>query len=164
MLLLLQPCPADAADDVRTQHGIVAPHVVAVSKGCVEGASVAAGAETFHDLIYSARMNVAVQLEFKADRKEPLGDLIRRVAAQFEQNRVTPDVVATFSDGPGGIRPVSAVERAIKKYPHLARFELNDSPLPAAHIPPTRRLTSHDPANPIPMTDILALADGVPRS
>jgi len=109
-------------------------------------------------------MNVAVQLEFRADRKEPLGDLIRRVAAQFEQSGVKVDVVATFSDGPGGIRPVSAVERAIKKHPHLARFELNDSPMPSAHIPPIRRLTSQDPADPIPMTDILALADGVPRS
>jgi hypothetical protein len=109
-------------------------------------------------------MNVAVQLEFKGDRKEPLGALIRRVAAQFEQNGVQPTVLATFSDGPGGIRPVSAVERAIKKHPHLSRFELNDSPMPAAHIPPIRRLASHDPANAIAMTDILALADGVPRS
>ncbi len=45
-------------------------------------------------------MNVAVQVEFKADRKEPLGDLVRRVAALFEQQRALPEIVATFSDGP----------------------------------------------------------------
>ena len=71
-------------------------------------------------------MNVAVTLEFKADRKEPLGDLIRRVAAAFDQVGLEPQISATFSDGPPGLRSTSAVERAIKKYRHLARFERND--------------------------------------
>jgi hypothetical protein len=31
-------------------------------------------------------MHVAVQLEFKADPKEPLGVLVRRVAALFESS------------------------------------------------------------------------------
>jgi hypothetical protein len=34
-------------------------------------------------------MNVAIQLEFKAGRKEPLGDLIRRVAAAFDRANAT---------------------------------------------------------------------------
>jgi len=109
-------------------------------------------------------MNVAVQLEFKADRKEPLGDLIRRVAAQFEQSGLQAEILATFSDGPAGIRATSAVERALKKHPHLAAFEHNDAPLQAAGIPPIRRLTNGDASIPFPMADILALADGVPRS
>jgi hypothetical protein len=109
-------------------------------------------------------MNVAVQLEFKADRKEPLGSLVRRVAAEFDRARLLPDVVATFSDGPGGIRTTSAVERALKKHPHLARFERNDAPFQAPGIPAMRRLTNSDSSEPFPMTDILALADGVPRS
>jgi len=31
-------------------------------------------------------MNVVVEVEFKANRKKPLGDLVRRVAAQFERS------------------------------------------------------------------------------
>ena len=109
-------------------------------------------------------MNVAVQLEFKADRKEPLGELIRRVAAQFERSGLQPEILATFSDGPAGLRATSAVERAIKKHPHLASLERNDAPLLGAGIPIVRRLTNGDPSTPFPMADILALADGVPRS
>ncbi|HEX7137487.1 MAG TPA: hypothetical protein VF219_06560 [Vicinamibacterales bacterium] len=109
-------------------------------------------------------MNVAVQLEFKADRKEPLGDLIRRVVAQFDRAGLQPDILATFSDGPGGIRITSAVERALKKHPHLARFERNDAPLKIPGIPAMRRLTNGDQSGPFPIADILALADGVPRS
>ena len=109
-------------------------------------------------------MNVAVQVEFKADRKEPLGDVVRRVAALFQQSGLAPEILATFSDAPGGIRNISAVERAIKKHPHLARFERNDAPLPGVAIPPIRRLTNGDTSDPFPMADVLALADGVPRS
>jgi hypothetical protein len=77
-------------------------------------------------------MNVAVQVEFKADRREPLGDLIRRVAAQFERSGLQPDILATLSDGPPGVRLTSAVERALKKHPRLAPFERNDTPLQGA--------------------------------
>jgi hypothetical protein len=109
-------------------------------------------------------MNVAVQVAFKADRKEPLGDLIRRVASQFERNGLTPLVVAAFSDGPAGIRSTSAVDRALKKHPHLARFERNDAPLQVPGIPSIRRLTNGDASVPFPLADVLTLADGVPRS
>ena len=85
-------------------------------------------------------MNVAVTLEFKADRKEPLADLIRRVAAAFDEAGLEPLITATFSDGPPGIRTTSAVERAIKKHPHLARFERNDAPLQRVGLPNIRRL------------------------
>src|SRR5262245_13329830 len=109
-------------------------------------------------------MHVAVQMEFKADRKEPLGDLVRRVAAQFERSRLPPEIVATFGDGPPGLRTTSAVERALKKYPHLARFDRNDVPRGMPGLPPIRRLTNGDPSTPFPLADIVALADGVPRS
>jgi hypothetical protein len=81
-------------------------------------------------------MNVAVHIQFKADRKEPLGEVIRRVAALFDRSGLQADVVASFSDGPAGIRNTSVVERALKKYPHLARFERDDAPLP--DLPPAR--------------------------
>ena len=84
-------------------------------------------------------MHVAVKMEFKADRKEKLGDLVRRVAAAFEQNGLEPQIVVTFSDGPGGIQSTSAVGRALKKYPHLAAFERNDAPLQRPGLPPAPR-------------------------
>ena len=48
-------------------------------------------------------MQVAVQMEFKVDRRELLGALIRRVAEQFRQAAVEPNIVASFADGPSGI-------------------------------------------------------------
>jgi hypothetical protein len=56
------------------------------------------------------------------------------------------------------------VQRAIRKHPHLARFERNDAPMQVMGLPSIRRLTNDGPSNPFPMADILALADGVPRS
>ena len=109
-------------------------------------------------------MHVAVQLEFKVDRKEPLGDLIRRVAAFFESAGLEPEIQATFSDGPAILRSTSAVERAIKKYPHLAPLERHDAPRLRAELPPIRRLTNHDSRASFPLKDVIALADGVPRS
>jgi hypothetical protein len=54
-------------------------------------------------------MDVAVQLEFKTDRKEPPGTLVRRVAALFESNRLQPEIQASFSDGPAILRKTSAL-------------------------------------------------------
>jgi hypothetical protein len=107
-------------------------------------------------------MNVAVQMEFKADRKEKLGALVRRVADLFDRSGLQPEIQATFSDGPGGIRVISAVERALKKYPHLAPLERHDAPLQG--IPAIRRITNRDGALGFAVADILTLADGVPRS
>jgi hypothetical protein len=106
-------------------------------------------------------MQVAVRMEFKAERREPLGVLIRRVAAQFERAGVQPTIVASFSDGPGGIT-TSAVDRALKKYPQLTPFERDDAPSP--RMAPIRRLTNRGVPQPFAMADVLALADGVPRS
>ena len=105
-------------------------------------------------------MNVAVQTEFKADRKEPLGTLIRRVADAFQQNGLTPEITASFSDGAAGT--TSAVARALKKHPHLARFERSDAPPRGVPFPAIRRL-SGDPPNTFELADVLLLADGVPR-
>lgn len=109
-------------------------------------------------------MNVAVQVDFKADRKEPLGALLRRVVAAFDGAGLLPDVQASFSDGPGGITKTSAVERALKKHPHLARLDRHDAPLPLPGIPSIRRITSDGSGQSFSLVDLLALADGVPRS
>jgi len=115
-------------------------------------------------------MQVAVQIEFKADRKEPLGVLLRRIAALFASNGLEPEIEATFSDGPAILRRTSAVERALKKHPHLALLERNDAPVVRAglpsqvSLPPVRRLANAGSPNPFPLADVIALADGVPRS
>jgi len=105
-------------------------------------------------------MHVAVQLEFKADRREPLGDMLRRIAAQFEQAGLGVTTSATFSDGMVASK-TSAIDRALKKYPHLAAFLRDDAPLP--NMPAMRRLTSQGTL-PFAMEDVIALADGMPRS
>ena len=106
-------------------------------------------------------MHVAVQVDFKADRREPLGDMLRRIAAQFEQAglELTP-TTATFSDGMMASK-TSAIDRALKKYPHLAAFLRDDAPLP--NMPSMRRLTSQG-TRAFAMEDVIALADGMPRS
>jgi hypothetical protein len=117
-------------------------------------------------------MHVAVQLEFKADRKEPLGDLLRRIAALFASNGLEPEIQASFADGPAILRSTSAVERALKKHPHLAPLERNDAPrLPVPinlpnqpALPPIRRLSNVDSPATFALGDVIALADGVPRS
>jgi hypothetical protein len=96
--------------------------------------------------------------------------LVRRAADAFEAAGLAPTIVASFNDSPGAIRKRSAVERAVRKYPHLVRFERDDAPLQTAGIPRIRRLTNvdasspDDPEKPFPIADLLALADGVPRS
>ena len=115
-------------------------------------------------------MRVAVQLEFKADRKEPLGAMVRRVAQLFQSSGVEPWIEASFGDGPAILLSTSAVARALKKYPHLAPLERNDVPLlqpgalPPAGVPPVRRLTNVGSAAGFALPDVIALADGVPRS
>jgi len=90
-------------------------------------------------------MQVAVQLDFKINRKEPLGDLVRRVAALFASSRLEPRIQASFSDGlPVGLRKTSAVERALKKYPHLAGLDRADAPRVTPNLPPIRRLSNAD--------------------
>lgn len=61
-------------------------------------------------------MKVAVQIDYKADRKEPFGALVRRIVAAFEDAGLEAVIEAAFSDSPvpGG---VSAIDRALKKYP-----------------------------------------------
>src|SRR5262245_66323981 len=109
-------------------------------------------------------MHVAVQLEFKANRKEPLGDLVRRIGTLFEHAGLQPELQASFADGPDILRKTSAVERALKKYPHLTALERNDAPRLSPNLPPIRRLTNLDSSLPFALTDVVALADGVPRS
>lgn len=107
------------------------------------------------------RVQVGVELEFKADKKEPLGEMVRRVLAAFDAAGLPAVVGAAFTDGPlpGG---VSAVERALKKYPELAAWEVSGAV--TSGMPAIRALSSTGGSAPMPMESVLALADGMPRS
>jgi hypothetical protein len=105
-------------------------------------------------------MRVALQVEVKLDKKEPLGALIARAHAAFAvAGLAPPEIRFTLSDLIGG--GVSAVERALKRHPALARFEVAASPMPG--LLDTRRL-----ANPageaIDLAVLTEIANGVPRS
>jgi hypothetical protein len=106
-------------------------------------------------------VQVLVRHEYRADRKEKLGALVRRVADSFESAGVNYHLRASFSDSPvaGG---VSAVACAVKKYPVVSSLERSDAPMPG--LAAVRRLSNTDEDVEFPLALILALSDGVPRS
>ncbi|MDH3223779.1 MAG: hypothetical protein OEO23_08685 [Gemmatimonadota bacterium] len=105
-------------------------------------------------------MKVLVRLEYRVTRKEPFGDMLRRILVAFEEAGLTPAVHASFSDSPvpGG---VSAVQRALKKYPDLDAFYVEEPWLPASPAVPTIRSGE---GGTLPTKRILDVADGMPRS
>ena len=106
-------------------------------------------------------MQVLVRHEYRTDRKEQLGALVRRVADSFESAAVNFRLRASFGDSPvpGG---VSAVTRALNKYPEVSSLERSDTPLPG--LSAVRRLSNMDDDVEFPLALVLALCDRVPRS
>ncbi|NNM32926.1 MAG: hypothetical protein HKO53_07650 [Gemmatimonadetes bacterium] len=105
-------------------------------------------------------MRILVRHEYRVTRKEPFGDMLRRVLAGFEEAGLSPTVRASFSDSPvpGG---VSAVQRALKKHPALEAFHRIEAGLLGG--PPVPMIQSPE-AGTLPVELILAVADGMPRS
>jgi hypothetical protein len=100
-------------------------------------------------------MKVAVQLHYKADRKEPFGALVRRIATVFEDAGLEPTVGAAFASD-------TAIDRALKKYTALAAFDRKVSLNPV--VAPSRWLTNEGSGKPFPLESLFLLADGLPRS
>ena len=76
-------------------------------------------------------LHVLVRHEYRADRKGKLGEMVRRVADSFYAAGIDFRLRASQSDSPVA-EGVSAVARAIKKYPVVAsleRSETRDQPL-----------------------------------
>jgi hypothetical protein len=86
---------------------------------------------------------------------------VRRIVAAFKDAGLEATIAASFSDSPvpGGI---SAVSRALKKYPALAPLDRQAPLLPGS--PPVRLLRNEGPAESFPLESLLLLADGLPRS
>lgn len=106
-------------------------------------------------------MNVVVHQKYRADKKEPLAAMLRRILDAFAAASLTPEVTATFADGPD-VGGVSAVNRALKKYPDLVPFVSNEPAMPG--LPATQRLAGSQSGSKLPLDAVLVLAEGVPRS
>jgi len=109
-------------------------------------------------------MRVVLQTSFAASRKEPLVEMLNRVHQGFVDAGLEPFIRFNLADGM--MVSTSIVDRAVKRYPELARFVTEAPPMPG--MQPTRRLSNgplSDGANQaIPYETLQAIAAGVPRS
>ncbi len=109
-------------------------------------------------------MRVVLQTSFAASRKEPLVEMLNRVHHGFVDAGLEPFIRFNLADGMAV--STSIVDRAVKRYPELARFVTEEPPMPG--LPPTRRLSNgpmSDGANQaMPYETLQAIATGVPRS
>jgi hypothetical protein len=111
-------------------------------------------------------LRVALLTEFRASKKEPLADLLERIHAAFIDSGLgEPALAFSFSDAPvPGF--VSSVDRVLKRYPDLKRFESSVSFGPGG---PAVRQVANGPGSgaqgdSIAFSVLLAVAGGVPRS
>ncbi len=109
-------------------------------------------------------MRVVLQTSFAASRKEPLVEMLNRVRQGFIDAGLEPFIRFNFGDGMAV--KSSIVDRAVKRYPELARFVTEAPPMPG--LPPTRRLSngpmSAGANEAMPYETLQAIAAGVPRS
>jgi hypothetical protein len=111
-------------------------------------------------------MKIYMRQEYRASKKEPFGDMLRRVYAGLSQGGLPVSYRFTFAD-PLISEKVSAVARAVKKYPHLATL-VTTEPIsralrdryPDRTGPPA---IIGDAAN-LEFAQLAELADGLPRS
>jgi hypothetical protein len=106
-------------------------------------------------------MDVFIHHAYRASRKEQLAVMLQRILDAFGAAGLVPSVAATFADGPDG-GGVSAVDRALKKYPELEAFAGVEPGIPG--LPPTKRLGEDPAGRRLPLDAVLALAGRVPRS
>ena len=105
-------------------------------------------------------MKVLIRHDYKASKKEPFGAMLRRLHDALLQASIPVAYQFVFSDSAvsGG---VSAVNRAVKKFPALADLVQETPPAWAALSGP-RVITGHETNLAF---DVLAqIADGLPRS
>lgn len=111
-------------------------------------------------------MRVALLATLNSNRKEPLSELVTRVVQAFHAaGHPAPQVRFTFSDNPLATG-VSAVARALKRFPELQPFSHN---APQFGVGAPVSTISNTPGSPkeneqIPLESLQALVAGVPRS
>jgi hypothetical protein len=111
-------------------------------------------------------MLVALTFDYRASRKEPLGDVLARIHAAFLASGLgEPSIYFSLSDSPlpGAM---SSVDRVLKRHPELRELVWTGSPLPT--YPPTKQISndvgSPNPGRAVPFATLLTIAKGVPRS
>jgi hypothetical protein len=103
---------------------------------------------------------------FSANKKEPLSVLLERIHAAFLTSGLgEPAIQFSLSDAPAP-GSTSSVDRVLKRYPQLQRFESTGSAIPAS---PAVRQISNGKSSPtaveaVECSTLLAIAAGVPRS
>src|SRR5579864_4953337 len=105
-------------------------------------------------------MDVLIQYTYRASKKEPFGALLRRIHDGLHQASLPVSYDFTFADPPvaGG---VSAVDRAVKKFPQLAAMVTSES-LPGLLGVTQKAIGGSD--TDIPFHALAEVADGLPRS
>jgi len=105
-------------------------------------------------------MDVLIQYEYRASKKEPFGVLLRRLHDGLVQASLPVSYEFGFADSPvaGG---VSAVGRAVKKFPQLAPLVQTVS-VTGLLAPEHKVITGGDAA--LPFEILAGVADGLPRS
>lgn len=111
-------------------------------------------------------MKLYMRMEYRATRKEPFGDMLRRIYEGLSQGGVPVQYRFTFADHlVAGM--VSSVARAVKKFPHLATLVTTEP------LPPLLRVKETDRVGPpaivgdastLDFGQLAEVADGLPRS
>jgi hypothetical protein len=105
-------------------------------------------------------MKILVQHDYKATRKEPFGIMLRRLHDALTAAEIPVAYQFVFSDSAvaGG---VSAVNRAVKKFPQLAAL-VQATPAAWAAISGAQVIQGED--KDLPFATLAEVADGLPRS
>ena len=105
-------------------------------------------------------MDVLIQYAYRASRKEPFGVLLRRLHDGLVEASMPVGYEFAFTDSPVG-GGVSAVDRAVKKFPHLAALVQTVS-MPGVVMVDHKMICGGDAD--LPFASLGELADGLPRS
>lgn len=106
-------------------------------------------------------MRFAVMTTFKADKKEPLGDMLTRVHEAFLATGEAPGFQFMFADAPvAGF--TSSVDRVLKRIPAMQRFLREQPAMPAGT--PVRQLTNRNSDETVDFATLHQIAAGVPKS
>lgn len=105
-------------------------------------------------------MDVLVQYQYRASKKEPFGVLLRRLHDAFLAASLPVSFEFAFADAQIG-GGVSAVARAVKKFPELAAL-VQKADGPMLGQPPYQIIVGDSGS--LPFETLAAIADGLPRS
>src|ERR1700736_2188412 len=105
-------------------------------------------------------MDVLIQYQYRASKKEPFGLLLRRLNDGLVAASLPVSYEFGFADSPVG-GGVSAVDRAVKKFPQVAALVRTESA--PGILGPAHKMI-HGGGEDLPFGTLAEVADGLPRS